>query len=130
MLGVVVAGSSAVGAQCFEVVMRQSILVTGAASGIGLEIARASSTAGARVLITDINEQALAAAQNEVPGPLTGVCDNSKRTNIQAIVPAVVEALGGVDVLDNNAGIGGPTAPVAAHWARSCASHRKTPHSF
>ena len=43
--------------------MSQRVLVTGAASGIGLEIARAFSTAGALVFITDINEQALEAAQ-------------------------------------------------------------------
>jgi NAD(P)-dependent dehydrogenase (short-subunit alcohol dehydrogenase family) len=92
--------------------MSQRVLVTGAASGIGLEIARAFSAAGARVFITDINEQALAAAQKKLPGLLTGVCDNSKRTDIEAMVPAAVEALGGLDVLVNNAGIGGPTGPV------------------
>lgn len=78
---------------------------TGAASGIGLEIARAFSTAGARVFITDINEAALMAARKIVPELLTGMCDNSKRADIEAMVPAVV-ALGGLDVLVNNAGIG------------------------
>ena len=94
--------------------MSQRVLVTGAASGIGLEIARAFSAAGATVFITDINEQALAAAQKEVPRLLTGACDNSKRSDIESMVPTAVEALGGLDVLVNNAGIGGPTAPVDA----------------
>ncbi len=94
--------------------MNQRVLVTGAASGIGLEIARSFSNDGGRVFITDINEQALAAAQQSVPGLLTGVCDNSKRADIEAMVPAAVNALGGLDVLVNNAGIGGPTAPVEA----------------
>jgi NAD(P)-dependent dehydrogenase (short-subunit alcohol dehydrogenase family) len=92
--------------------MSQRVLVTGAASGIGLEIARAFAEAGATVFITDINAQALSTARKEIPGLLTGVCDNSKRADIEAAVPAAVEALGGLDVLVNNAGIGGPTAPV------------------
>jgi len=94
--------------------MSHKVLVTGAASGIGLEIARAFSPAGATVFITDISEPALAQAQKEVPGLLTGLCDNSKRSDIERMVPAAVAALGGLDVLVNNAGIGGPTAPVEA----------------
>jgi NAD(P)-dependent dehydrogenase (short-subunit alcohol dehydrogenase family) len=43
--------------------MRQRVFVTGAVCGIGLEIARAFSAAGATVVITDICEQALAAAR-------------------------------------------------------------------
>lgn len=39
--------------------MSQRVLITAAASGIGLEIARAFSAAGANVFITDINAQAL-----------------------------------------------------------------------
>jgi NAD(P)-dependent dehydrogenase (short-subunit alcohol dehydrogenase family) len=92
--------------------MGQKVLVTAAASGIGLEIARAFSAAAATVFITDINTQALEAAQKELPGLLTKVCDNSKRSDIEAMVPAAVAALGGLDVLVNNAGISGPTAPV------------------
>ncbi len=92
--------------------MSQKVLVTAAASGIGLEIARAFSTAGATVFITDINAQALEVAKKEMPGLLTALCDNSKRADIEAMVPAAVEALGGLDVLVNNAGISGPTAPV------------------
>jgi NAD(P)-dependent dehydrogenase (short-subunit alcohol dehydrogenase family) len=92
--------------------MAQKVLITAAASGIGREIARAFSSAGATVFITDINTQALDAAQKEMPGLLIKMCDNSKRSDIEATVPAAVEALGGLDVLINNAGISGPTAPV------------------
>jgi NAD(P)-dependent dehydrogenase (short-subunit alcohol dehydrogenase family) len=90
----------------------QKVLITAAASGIGLEIARAFSSAGATVFITDINEQAIAAAKQEIPGLLATLCNNGKRADIEKMVPAAVEALGGLDVLVNNAGISGPTAPV------------------
>ena len=92
--------------------MAQKVLITAAASGIGREIARAFSSAGATVFITDINTQALDTAQKEMPGLLIKMCDNSKRSDIEATVPAAVEALGGLDVLINNAGVSGPTAPV------------------
>jgi len=92
--------------------MTQKVLITAAASGIGLEIARAFSAAGAKVFITDINMQALEAVKKEMLSVMTKVCDNSKRADIEAMVPAAVEALGGLDVLVNNAGIPGPTAPV------------------
>jgi len=92
--------------------MSQKVLITAAASGIGLEIARAFSTAGATVFITDISTQAIEAATKDIPGLLSTLCDNSKRSDIEAMVPAAVKALGGLDVLVNNAGIAGPTAPV------------------
>lgn len=92
--------------------MGQKVLITAAASGIGLEIARAFSSAGATVFITDINTKAIEAAKQEIPGLLSALCDNSKRSDIEKMVPAAVEALGGLDVLVNNAGISGPTAPV------------------
>lgn len=92
--------------------MSQRVLITAAASGIGLEIARAFSASGAKVFITDINRDALAAAEKELPGLMSSVCDNSKRSDIEAMVPTAVKALNGLDVLVNNAGISGPTAPV------------------
>jgi len=73
--------------------MSQKVLITAAASGIGLEIARAFSASGARVFITDINTQAIEAAKKEIPGLLTALCDNSKRSDIEAMVPAAVNAL-------------------------------------
>jgi NAD(P)-dependent dehydrogenase (short-subunit alcohol dehydrogenase family) len=43
---------------------------------------------------------------------MTKVCDNSNRSDVEAFIPAGVEALGGLDVLVDNAGISGPTASV------------------
>src|SRR5258708_34199443 len=92
--------------------MAQKVLITAAASGIGLEIARAFAEAGSTVFITDIHQQAIDAATIEIPGLLATLCNNGKRSDIERMVPEAVAALGGLDVLVNNAGIAGPTAPV------------------
>lgn len=92
--------------------MTQRVLVTAGASGIGKEIARAFVAGGAKVCVCDIDVKALETAAKDIPGLLTTVCDVSKRRDIERMVAAAVEALGGLDVLVNNAGISGPTAPV------------------
>lgn len=92
--------------------MAQRVLVTAGAAGIGKEIARAFAANGAAVCVCDINAQALDTAAQEIPGLKTIVCDISQRQDIERMVPAAVAALGGLDVLVNNAGIAGPTAPV------------------
>jgi len=92
--------------------MNQRVLITAGASGIGREIARAFATAGARVFVSDIDAAGLDDLAREVEGVMTKVCDNSSRGDVEALIPAAVEALGGLDVLVNNAGISGPTAPV------------------
>ena len=92
--------------------MAQSVLVTAGASGIGKEIASAFAAIGAKVCVCDINAKALDTAAKDISGLKTVVCDVSKRDDIERMVAASVEALGGLDVLVNNAGISGPTAPV------------------
>jgi NAD(P)-dependent dehydrogenase (short-subunit alcohol dehydrogenase family) len=92
--------------------MAQRVLITAGASGIGKEIARAFAAVGAKVCVCDINAKALDTAAQELSGLKTIVCDVSKRDEIEHMVAAAVEALGGLDVLVNNAGIAGPTAPV------------------
>jgi NAD(P)-dependent dehydrogenase (short-subunit alcohol dehydrogenase family) len=87
-------------------------LVTAGASGIGKEIARAYTAVGAKVCVCDIDAEALDTAAKDIPGLKTVVSDVSKRDDIERMVAASVEALGGLDVLVNNAGIAGPTAPV------------------
>jgi NAD(P)-dependent dehydrogenase (short-subunit alcohol dehydrogenase family) len=92
--------------------MTQRILVTAGASGIGKEIAQAFVAGGATVCVCDINVKAMETAAKEIPGLLTTVCDISKRQDIERMVVAAVALLNGLDVLVNNAGISGPTAPV------------------
>jgi NAD(P)-dependent dehydrogenase (short-subunit alcohol dehydrogenase family) len=92
--------------------MNQRVLVTAGASGIGREIARAFAANGAKVFVCDIDAKGLDDLVQEIPGVATAVCDISKRDDIERMVPFGVNALGGLDVLVNNAGISGPTSPV------------------
>lgn len=84
--------------------MEQRVLITAGASGIGLEIARAFAAQGAKVFVCDIDAKALENLKREIPGVVTKVCDVSKREDIEQMVAAGVDALGGLDVLVNNAG--------------------------
>lgn len=92
--------------------MTQRVLITAGASGIGQAIARAFAANGAKVFVCDIDAKGLDALAREIPGVATGVCDISNREAIGRMVASGVGALGGLDVLVNNAGISGPTAPV------------------
>lgn len=92
--------------------MGQRVLVTAGASGIGREIARAFAASGASVFVCDIDAKALTAVAAEITGLKTGFCDVSKRADIDRMVAECARALGGLDVLVNNAGIAGSTAPV------------------
>ena len=90
----------------------QKVLITAGASGIGREMARSFVASGASVFVVDIDAAALAALAKESPRIETAECDLSCRADIERVVPAAVNALGGLDVLVNNVGISGPTAPV------------------
>ena len=92
--------------------MNQRVLITAGAAGIGREIVRAFAAQGARVFVCDIDAKGLDVLAQEIPGLLTQVCDMSKRAEIERMVAAGAAALGGIDVVVNNAGIAGPTAPV------------------
>lgn len=92
--------------------MNQRVLVTAGASGIGREIARAFAAQGASVFVCDIDAKGLEILTKEIPGLATKVCDLSKPEDIEQMVAYAVDVLCGLDVLVNNAGIAGPTAPV------------------
>ncbi|WP_225080413.1 SDR family oxidoreductase [Streptomyces sp. CoT10] len=88
------------------------VVVTAGAVGIGLATARAFAANGDRVHICDIDERALEQITEANPMITGTVCDVSDRPSVEAFVEAAAHALGGIDVLVNNAGISGPTAPV------------------
>lgn len=88
------------------------VLITAGASGIGLEIARAFREADARVMICDINPEALAAADKELPGLITTEANVADEASVKSLFSLAQAKLGGLDVLINNAGVAGPTGPV------------------
>jgi NAD(P)-dependent dehydrogenase (short-subunit alcohol dehydrogenase family) len=90
----------------------KKVLVTGGAAGIGHAIARAFHRDGARVYICDIDAAALERAARELPGLLTLRCTVGEREAVTAMVGDAAQRMGGLDVLVNCAGIGGPTRPV------------------
>lgn len=82
----------------------QSVVVTGAAQGIGLEMAKFFIDAGATTYLVDFDEAALAAAAESTGG--RGVsADVSATDDVESVIRQVVEETGRVDVLVNNAGI-------------------------
>ncbi len=90
----------------------QRVLITAGAQGIGREFARAFAANGAKVFICDIDLKSLDALAKEIPGLAARACDMASRAQIERMVPEAVAALGGLDVLINNAGIAGFTLPV------------------
>lgn len=90
----------------------RNVVVTAAASGIGLAIARAFAARGDRVMVCDVDEEALSALATSDPGISGEVCDVADRADVERFMGRVAATLGGLDVFVNNAGISGPTAPV------------------
>jgi NAD(P)-dependent dehydrogenase (short-subunit alcohol dehydrogenase family) len=103
----------------------RQVLVTGAASGIGLECARAFATRGARLVLSDVNERALEAARAELAEGgvpcVAHACDVASEASVLELAAAVDSAVGPLDILVNNAGVaylGGFEETPLSEWRR------------
>ena len=85
-------------------------IVTGAAGGIGEAYARGLAAEGARVAIADVNDQAGEKTAADVDGAIYVHCDVSDPASAEAMAAQVVDELGGIDLLVNNAAIYGDMA--------------------
>lgn len=105
----------------------RTVVVTAAAgTGIGSAVARKAIEEGATVLVSDVHERRLGETADRLEAetgtrPDTQVCDVTVEGDVEALVAAGAERLGGIDVLINNAGLGG-SAPIVdmtdEQWSR------------
>lgn len=95
------------------------VLITGAASGIGRETARAFANKGAKVVISDIDQEGLNQTKDLIvesgnnQGVLNVVADVSSESEVKNLIDWIVKEHGRLDVACNNAGVGGEMAATA-----------------
>jgi NAD(P)-dependent dehydrogenase (short-subunit alcohol dehydrogenase family) len=103
----------------------QRVIVTAGAAGIGRAVAAAFLGQGARVFICDVDKAALDEFRKAQPQAGTTVADIAEASQVDRLFDEAGKALGGLDVLVNNAGIAGPTGPVEEisqeDWRRTLA---------
>lgn len=97
----------------------KTVVITAAAgTGIGFSAAKRAAEEGATVLISDFHERRLGEAADRIAAevgcarPATVVCDVTSQEQVDALHAAALARLGHVDVLINNAGLGGEVAVV------------------
>ena len=101
-------------------------LVTGASSGIGRAVAMVWAREGARVVVSDMNrvggEETVALVRAQGGDAIFLAADVGQPKDAQSLVEQTVAHYGRLDVACNNAGIGGPSAPIADYpldgWAQ------------
>ena len=80
-------------------------IITGAAKGIGFATAKRFAEEGAKVMIADVNPDAVKAAVDLIPGSEAYVVNVTDRASIEAAVDQIMQRHGRIDILINNAGI-------------------------
>jgi 3-oxoacyl-[acyl-carrier protein] reductase len=92
-------------------------IITGAANGIGAEIAHVYAKEGAHVVLADLNEAKAIAVAKEITAE-TGLealavkCNVAEKTEVQNVIDICMAHFGRVDIIVNNAGITLPACPV------------------
>lgn len=82
------------------------LFITGAAQGIGFEIAREFSEAGAKVVLTDLNEEKVKDAALSLGAGAVGLkCDVTSELDLQQAIDEAIAQFGKIDILINNAGM-------------------------
>ena len=106
-----------------KILEEQRVLITGAGSGIGKVMAEHFEKSGARIWICDADEKILAQCLQEHPAWQGAHCDVSDEDSVNRLFEKMTQSFGGLEILVNNAGIAGPTAPVEEidpeEWRRS-----------
>ena len=106
-------------------------IITGAASGMGRATAHLFADEGARVVVADVEPDAVSVVVDEISAVHGGevalgvVCDVASRDELASLVDATVEWAGGIDILVNNAGVAiansafQPAEQFEDGWART-----------
>jgi NAD(P)-dependent dehydrogenase (short-subunit alcohol dehydrogenase family) len=89
-----------------------TVLISAGASGIGRAIAENFLARGARVHVCDISKKNIQSFLQANPGASATLADVSDDAQLEQVFADLLERHGGLDVLINNAGVSGPTAPV------------------
>ncbi len=111
----------------------RTALVTGGAGGIGLAIARQLAEGGARVVLVDLERQALDVAAASLAEPrhhLALAVDVTRPAGVKQAVATVLEATGRIDILVNSAGVAllEPAGEISeAAWERTLAVNLTAP---
>lgn len=92
-----------------KLLTEKTAFITGAASGIGLEIAKTFAQEGARIVIADLNveksEEAMQELKEKGFDALTVACDVTNKAAIKSSFDLARRTFGGIDILINNAGL-------------------------
>ncbi|MEQ1542421.1 MAG: SDR family oxidoreductase [Novosphingobium sp.] len=101
----------------------KSVVITGAASGIGRATTLLFAREGAQVFAADLNLDGAKAVAAEAPGIVPVACDVCDVAQIKALMDQAAATAGGIDVVFNNAGAGGAREPIdeieADGWDRT-----------
>lgn len=101
-----------------ELLKGKTVVVTAAAgTGIGFAVAKRAAEEGAAVLISDFHERRLGEAADRIAEetgnrPTTFVCDVTNQAHVDDLCNTAIQELGHIDVLINNAGLGGEVSVI------------------